>query len=203
MSNRVRKFIPRAPRYVLRSSDKHVVRYLSEKDRIPIANRTTMLNLSESGMAIEVDLIHCPHVGDRLMVELTVPGGDQIAWWARVVRTHIRKPNWWSTQADQEPETVVVALHFDALPKGHVRAIRAGLNERFLEELRERRARQWLYVRSAAIQNTWKIVAVALTLITVVTVLYLLSRPTPNYDPAKGTGWGERFQFFDFQKDSD
>lgn len=201
MDNPVRRFIPRAPRYVLRPNDKHMVRYASEYDRRPIIQRTRLLNLSETGMAIEMDLSECPHVGERLKVELPVPAGEQIAWWARVVRTNIRRKQWWTTHAEMEPEKVVVALQFEGLPQGHIAAIRKGLNERFLEEMRERRQAQLVYLRALWIKNTWKILGWAAAAFVVAFTLYWLSRPSANYDPEKGTGWGERFQFFDFQKE--
>lgn len=200
MDNPVRKFIPRAPRYVLRPNDKHMVRYSSEYDHRPVIQRTRLLNLSETGMAIEMDLSECPQVGERLKVELPVPAGEQIAWWARVVRTHIRRKQWWTTNAEMEPEKVVVALHFEGLPQGHIKTIRKGLNERFLEEMRERRQAQLLYLRALWIKNTWKILGWTLTAFVVAGIIYWLSRPSANYDPEKGTGWGERFQFFDFEK---
>lgn len=203
MAEGIRKFIPRAPRYVLRPNDRHIVRYSTEGDRSMISvNRTTLLNISETGAAIEMDLHSCPHLGERLAVELPVPGGEQIAWFARVVRTQIKKQNWWARapKGGHEIEKVIVALQFESLPAGHRKAIRKGLDEKFLEELRERRARQWLYLKTIWIENTWKILGYAFGIAVVAAVIYFLARPTPNYDPKYGTPWGQRFQFFDFEK---
>jgi hypothetical protein len=202
MSDALRKFIPRAPRYVLRPNDRHIVRYSTEGDRSMVSiNRTVLLNISESGVAIEMDLNSCPHLGERLMIELPVPGGDQIAWYARVVRTQLKKQNWWAHHAENEPEKVVVALKFEDLPQGHRKAIRRGLDERFIEELRDRRARQWLYLKSLWIENTWKILGYTVGILAVAGLIYWLSRPTANYDAKRGSPWGQRYQFFDFEKE--
>ena len=152
-------------------------------------------------MAIEMDLHSCSHLGERLKVELPIPGGDQLAWWARVVRTSIKKQNWWASHSEHDPEKVVVALRFEDLPQGHQRAIRQGLDERFLEELRERRARQWRYIKSVWIRYTWQILGYAIATLAVASLIYFLSRPTANYDAKRGSPWGQRFQFFDFEKE--
>lgn len=200
MSDGVRKFIPRAPRYVLRPNDRHIVRYSTEGDRSMVSvNRTVLVNISETGAAIEMDLNSCPHLGEVLKVELPIPGGDQVAWFARVVRTQLKKQNWWA-KGENEPEKVVVALKFEDLPDGHRRSIRKGLDERFLEELRERRARQLLYLKGLWIAHTWKILAWVAAALTAGAVIYFLARPTASYDPKYGTPWGQRFQFFDFEK---
>lgn len=163
-------------------------------------NRTVLINISESGAAIEMELSSCPHLGERLKIELPIPGGDQIAWYARVVRTQLKRNSWWTQHAENEPEKVIVALRFEDLPQGHKKAIRQGLDDRYIEELRERRMRQWLYLKSLWIENTWKILGYAFGIFVVVGLLYWLSRPSANYDADHGAPWGQRYQFFNFEK---
>lgn len=201
MNQVLRRFVPRAPRYVLRPHDRSIVRYAPEHSAGPMSiNRTKLLNLSETGMAILVDAHAAPYPGEMLKVELPIPGGDQIAWWATVVRSELFSNHWWSPRSSSQEDQVLVALRFEELPKGHQHAIRKGLESRFIEELKETRARQWLLVKSLWIEHTWQIIGYALCTIAAIVILYWLSRPAPNYDPSKGAPWGQRFQFFNFEK---
>src|SRR5580693_6706645 len=116
MNQTLRRFINRAPRYVLRPNDRHIVRYMPDQTGPTGINKTTLLNISETGLAITVDAHAAPTVGERMKVELPVPGGEQIAWWAIVVRTELVTPNWWSSEADAAEERILVALKFEELP---------------------------------------------------------------------------------------
>lgn len=160
-------------------------------------HQTRLLNISETGLALLIDASAAPHVNEHLRVELPVPGGEQIAWWAVVVRTEIQSPNWWSPKAQGAEEKVVVALRFDELPKGHRTTIRRGLEARFLEDLRERRQRQLLYLQHLWIRYTWQILFYVACAVGTFAMIYFLSRPSANYDAEHGAPWGERFHFFD------
>ncbi len=163
-------------------------------------SETKLLNVSESGIAILVNAHEAPYPGERLKIEMPVPGGDQIAWFAVVVRSEL----YWSPWSDfirnrrVEEDMVLLALRWEQLPEGHVKAIRQGLRNRFLEELKENRARQWLYIRHFWNDNAFKIAMYFFCTMFAVLILYLLARPSANYDPRKGTPWGQRFQLFDW-----
>jgi hypothetical protein len=178
-----------------------MIRYSPETASGPHAiHKTKLLNISETGMGIEMTAREAPQVGERLKVEIPIPGGEQIAWWAVVVRIELEELNWWSLQTLEEEEKVYVGLRFEELPRGHRRAIRTGLEARFLEEIKESRRRQWLYVKAFWYRNLWKIFGSILAFVMAATMLYLLARPTADYDPKYGTPWGQRFIFFDWQK---
>jgi hypothetical protein len=199
--NSLRRYVHRAPRYVLRPNDKHMVRYLPEQLRGPMAvHKTKMINVSETGMAIMVDSQVAPHIGERMKVELPVPGGEQIAWWARVVRTELVEASWWANEIEDHHDQIVVGLRFEELPSGHRKAIRRGLEARFIEDVRERRRQKLLFLYASMLENSGKLLLWAACIIAAALILYLLSRPSANYDPEHGAPWGERFQFFDWQK---
>jgi hypothetical protein len=201
MTNSLRRFISRAPRYVLRPSDKQMMRYASDNANGPMGiHHTKLVNLSETGAAILIDLHDAPKSGDRLKIELPVPGGDQIAWWATVVRTEITETNWWSTKDPNDEQKVLIAMRFDQLPNGHRKQIRDGLRNRYLEELRERRDQQWLFIQQFIISHSIKIFAYAALLALSGWLLYTLSQPNTNYDPVRGAPWGQRYKLFNFDE---
>lgn len=200
MTGVLRKFVPRAPRYVLRPNDKHMVRYAPEHSRGPMAvHKTKLINLSETGLAITMDANAAPRVGERMKVELPIPGVEgQLAWWAIVVRVQLQESNWWTVDADED--NVLVALRFQELPDGHRKAIQSGLEAKFFEALRERRRKQLIFVKQKIAEHGLKIFAWTILAITAAAALYILSRPSDNYDSERGSPWGRRFQFFEFEK---
>jgi hypothetical protein len=201
MNRVLKKFVSRAPRYVLRPEDKHLVRYSRDRGVGPThVHQTKLVNLSETGLAILIDASGAPRVGERMKVELPVPNAEQIAWFALVVRVEIQESSWFSRN-EFEDEKVLVALRFESLPPGHRAMIRSGLEDRFQDELRERRRKQALYFRAIFMEHFWKVLMYLVGTVIVVGILYALSRPTENYDPERGSPWGQRFQFFSFEKE--
>lgn len=199
--NALRKFVNRAPRYVLKPTDNHVMRYASDSGPEGIF-RTKLVNLSETGAAFVVDRTMTPHIGEVIKVELPIPGLDQIAWYGEVVRMEAySSDSWWS---DPDPfvdeDKMLIAVHFQDLPAGHRVTIQKGLQEQFLKELQERRLRQQLYVRHWITQNIFKVVGYTLLSVACFGILYYLSRPSANYDPERGAPWGQRYKFFSFEK---
>lgn len=203
MDNLLRRFVPRAPRYVLRPNDRHIVRFTSDQNGQNTSpegiNKTKMVNLSETGMAIVMEASAAPKVGDRLMVEFPIPDHEQIAWFARVVRVNVEEHSWWAPKVG-EVDHVYVGLKFEELPDGHRKAISKALEKRFLEELRESRHRYRLYMQHMITKYAWQLVVYAFFIVVGAYTLYMLGRKTPTYDPERGTGWGERFQFFEWEK---
>ncbi len=198
MNQRARKFVQRAPRYVLRPQDRKDMRFSLEHTfgQGGIEN-TLLLNLSESGAAFVIEKNHAPKLGDRIKVEVPIPQGDRIAWWGHVVRTSFFEPRGWFKRDGFDQESrVVVAINFDELPEPHSRALRRGLNRSFMQAMRDQKYVTWNYYRSAATEHFWKIFLYSLLTFIVLGSIWLLAQPSSNYDAKRGAPWGERFKFF-------
>jgi len=197
MAERIRKYVPRAPRYTLRPQDRNIMRFGLQEGAVSNVEQTILLNLSESGVAFVTHSSKRFELGDQIMVEIPIPGGDQIAWWARVVRVQEYEPSRWWGQQDSffdEPKTMVAAT-FDKLPEGHSRTLRKGIEQSFMQAMRDQRYRTWLYYKMFFIQHAFQIIAyIILTAITF-GLLYMWTRPSANYDAERGAPWGQRFKF--------
>lgn len=200
MNGAIRRFINRAPRYVLKPTDNQVMRYASEHGPQGVF-RTRLVNLSETGAAFVVDRSMAPQIGETIKVELPIPGLDQIAWFGQVIRMEAySSSSWWS---DPDPfadeEKMLLAIHFQELPHGHRQAIKKGLEEQFLKELHERRLRQQLYIKQWVAQNLFKFFGYLVLSVASFGLLYYLSRPSENYDSQRGAPWGQRYKIFNFE----
>lgn len=195
MANPLRRFVARAPRYILRPNDNQMLRFAPNH----VHNRsfsTRFVNVSESGLAFVIDRASAPRIGEFLKVEFPVPGGEQIAWFAKVVRLEeVDKHPWWNRQALAEDPGVLVGLQFHQLPRGHREAIRVHLQEKFHEIIKTRRSAKWRVVNEFLREYGWKIFMYAISTLLTFGILYLISRPTPSYDPEHGSPWGQRFKF--------
>lgn len=193
----LRKFVPRAFRYVLRPQDKHVMRFSLENTQGAAGiEQTPLINLSETGVAFLVNPDTPIRLGDQIKVEIPVPASEQIAWWGRVVRVQEYEPETWLFAKDpfrDEPK-VLIGVRFEGLPEGHSRAIRKGIEQSFMRAMREQQYRNWLYYRTLALQNIGKAVLFAALSVAFLGVMWLVTRPSGNYDADKGAPWGERFK---------
>jgi len=199
MSATLRKFVNRAPRYVLRPTDNQVMRFSTESGPSGVF-KTRLINLSETGAAFVVDRSMAPEIGEVIKVEIPVPGLDQIAWFGRVARMEAYSSNsWWS---DPDPfadeEKIIVGVHFEGLPSGHRQAIKKGLEEQLLKALKEKRHRQQLYIKHWVLQNSLQFLGYVLLSALSFGLLYYLSRPSDNYDAKRGSPWGQRYEIFKF-----
>lgn len=201
MSERLRKFINRAPRYVLRPQDRNVMRFSLENTTGEGGiEQTLLLNLSETGVAFLVDSGFEPRVGDKIKVEVPIPSGDQIAWWAKVVRvSEYQGGRRWFSSSDNDTfdvsNKVIVAMTFEGLPEAHSRAIRQGLKDSFAQALKDQKFRDWFYNRQDQLQMAGKLLAYALLTALALGLIYWISLPSGNYDAKRGSPWGERFKF--------
>lgn len=200
MSDSVRAFIPRAPRYVLRPDDNQMIRYAlpNEKNNPYI---TKFIDISQSGLAFVISQRALrdgfPHVGESLKIEVPVPGGEQFAWWAKVTRIQEYENPWKRFDSDGfwNETVVLVAVVFENLPDGHAAALKTGLSKKF-EEIAIEKAK---YRRKEIIEwwgLNWRSILLY-TLMTLMTfaLLFWLSEPTANYDAHRGSPWGERYKF--------
>jgi hypothetical protein len=193
-----RKFIQRAPRYVLRPQDRKDMRFsLEHSVGEGGIEHTFLVNLSETGAAFVINHGMAPKVGDRIKVEVPIPQGDRIAWWGQVVRTSVYRPRgWFNNDRFHTNEHTLVALHFDSLPEPHTRSIRRGLNRSFMQAMRDQKYVTADYYTSFLREHFWMLMLYAALTIAVFGAMYYLSLPSANYDAKRGAPWGERFKFF-------
>jgi hypothetical protein len=197
MTEALRKFVQRAPRYILRPQDRKDMRFsLEHTIGQGGIESTLLLNLSETGVAFVVDQSIAPKVGDRIKVEVPIPQGDRIAWWGNVVRTGVFEPRGWlKRDRFHNDSRIFVAVAFDELPEQHSRALRRGLNRSFLQAMRDQKYLTLNYYFKAIAENIFKILLYTLLTAAVIGFIYYFTLPSSNYDPNRGTMWGERFKF--------
>ena len=197
MGEGIRKFVPRAPRYVLRTHDRNIMRFGLAGLKGPAHIETTALvNLSETGAAFLAPA-HCDlKIGDVIKVEIPIPNEEQIAWFAKVVRIAAAQGGaGYSNQFRDHDETVIIALKFEELPEPHSKAIRRGIEASFLKALREQQAARMLYYRAFLIQNMIPLMFYLALSLAAFAFIYYFSLPSENYDGSRGAPWGQRFKF--------
>lgn len=198
MGQKIHKFVPRAPRYVLRPTDRNTMRFsLEHTIGEGGIEQTILINLSESGAAFLVSAGADPRVGERIKVEVPIPGGDQFAWWGKVVRTSEYEPNRWSFGHDRfaGENKILIALKFDELPESGAKAIRSGLKNSYMQAMRDQQFRTWQYHKNTLLQHVIKFFVFTLLTALVLGFIYWFSLPDAKYDAKRGTPWGERFKF--------
>ncbi|MBX3021440.1 MAG: PilZ domain-containing protein [Bdellovibrionales bacterium] len=196
MEDSIRKFKPRAFRYVLRPQDKTAMRFsLEHTTGSAHIEQTFLINMSESGVAFLIDPGTQVHIKERLKVEIPVPSGESIAWWGTVVRIQEYEPrSWFGRDRFREDKKIMVAVRFDELPDGHSRAIRKGIEQSFMKAMREQQYRNWLYYRVLVLQNIGKFLLYILLFAAAIGFIWYFSLPSDNYDAKRGAPWGERFK---------
>ncbi len=159
---------------------------------------TILVNLSETGAAFVTDDTADISIGDSIKVEIPIPNGDQIAWFARVVRiAEHEERSWFYTRgADVRKNQIIIALRFDALPAPHTKAIRKGIEASFLKALHDQQVRRMLYYKAWVVQRFIPLVFYFLLTCAAIGFIYYLTLPSENYDEKRGAPWGERFKFF-------
>lgn len=199
MGDALRRFVPRAPRYILRPQDRNMMRFGLSQMRGPAhIEHTTLLNLSETGAAFVTDASCDLKIGDSVKVEVPIPNGEQIAWFARVVRIEEYDDRGWlaRNRDRRRHEEVMIALRFEELPEPHTRAIRKGLEKSFLKALQDQQVRRVLYWKAYLTQNIFPILGYFLLTLAAIGFIYYFTLPSSNYDPKRGAPWGERYKFF-------
>ncbi len=199
MGEKIRRFVPRAPRYTLRPDDRSSMRFsLADSSGAGAIDQTLLYNLSETGAAFLTTRPERFQLGEPIKVEIPIPHGDQFACWARVVRVEefSSRGGWFKSKHSLFDEKVVlVALVFEELPPGHARAIRKGLEQCFIQAMRDQQYRNWIYYRTLV--STYFFPALAYLTIAFLAAwfMYYISLPDDNYDAQKGAPWGQRFKF--------
>jgi hypothetical protein len=192
------RFRARAARYTLGLHDQRVMRFSQHSDDGKNAIQNTQLvDLSQSGAAFVVDSPFEPNLGDRIMVEIPIPGGEQIAWWAEVVRLQEVRPRRRFSASDDfmADRKVLVGLRFEPLPEAHSRTLKRGLEDSFLRVMREQHTRNVQYYKTKLRHSARLIFLFGLAVLGFWFV-YWLAQPDANYDAKRGAPWGERIKFF-------
>ena len=189
MALRAHRYYNRSKRYDMEQNDLRHMRLVREPLTAPAHYETEILNVSETGIAFLMKIKEVPNVGEMLMLEFTPPGGNRIAWYGKVVRIELPQDRaaWksFSTMA-------LVAVQFHKMPSAFRHEIREGLDIKFRQiEFRKRKEKFIAY--AMWMQKHWKkILLYAFSLLFTAMTLYMLSRPTPNYNERDPSIWGER-----------
>jgi hypothetical protein len=138
-----------------------------------------------------------PKLGDRIKVEVPIPGGEQIAWWGRVMRIQEFEPRNWFFKKDPfiEDHKIVIGLRFESLPEPHTRAIRRGLEKSMMQAMRDQHYRNWLYYKTVVTQNLAQALLYLALSAALVGFIWYFSQPDAKYDAKRGAPWGDRFKF--------
>lgn len=179
MSNFARKWFSRAPRYVLRPEDNQFIRFANQRNRVGAG--IEILNISKTGMAFTVHRSQSPRIGEVVMVEFEVPGENQMACYARVVRLE-----------EASTKSVSVGVHFINLQRGQIRNLSSGLRKKFDEleaqqnRIQFRRKLNWLK------ENIRLGILYIACILALVFVFYYLTQPRANYNKFTTVPWGAR-----------
>lgn len=199
MGEVIRRFISRAPRYSLQSTDANWMFFARPRDQ-DIKHQTRIMNVSETGLAFLVDSIMAPQVGDLIKVEFPVPGKDQVAWWAKVVRLEEFQDlsPWFDDVGKNTGGQILVGIRFEQLPEGHREEIREGLFLRYKEELELRRAEAWKNRKEFFKKNYKHLVLFAVCFLGGLLAIYGLSQIEHLFDVEKGSIYRELWKGLDF-----
>jgi hypothetical protein len=130
-----RNFVQRPSRYIFQTSDSSLVRFAPMETR-GISARAIIRDLSESGLSFTLPITEAietlPEEGAPLKVEFPIPGRDQIACFATVMRVE-QRTEWVPEWGDRGFH--LIALQFRHLPTLHLRAIKTGLQGRVEDEV--------------------------------------------------------------------
>ena len=117
----------RPARYIFQAHDSSLVRFAAMETR-GISSKAIIRDLSESGLSFTLPMTEhadaLPEEGSTLKVEFPIPGRDQIACFATVMRVEQREewvPEWGNRGFH------LIALQFRHLPTLHLKAIQRGL----------------------------------------------------------------------------
>lgn len=199
MNQVLRKFIPRAPRYVLRPSDAQVLSFSKERER-GTKHETRIINVSATGIAFLVSREEAPRIGDHIKIEFPVPGGNNVAWWARVARIEsYSDERWWDkNDSFDSPKQVVVGVQYIDLPDGHKRDIQKGLEIRY-KELKQQYFKERLSeAKEFAVGNFWNFILFGLCIVAGVMAIMLFTHYEPIFDRKNGSAYFKLFEDWDF-----
>ncbi|MCX7978669.1 MAG: PilZ domain-containing protein [Bdellovibrionaceae bacterium] len=119
MSNPLARYHARAPRYILDTTDDHLIRVAGPK-QTPWEEGTEILNVSLTGLAFTAQDDLCPTLGEVIKIQFQIPGGKQMACYAVVTRLE-----------QYAKHKTLVAVSFHKLEMAHRIALAQGLSLKF------------------------------------------------------------------------
>lgn len=199
MSASAKKFRSRAPRYTLRPSDNHYLRFAHEDDAGQI-HTTRFVDISMTGLAFITSRDNAPFIYDKIKLEIPLADGKQIAWWAKVVRIEEYSPEKWYLNKDlfQDENSVLVAVQFFNMPLSHLQRIKETLEQKFAEAEAEKKRERMKSLAALWAHHYWQIFLYLLCAAFTFWILWYFSQPDFNYDPQRGTPWGQRYWTWPF-----
>ena len=193
MALKLRQFMPRAPRYVLRPEDAQLLFFAHPGQTAGNKYPTKIINVSETGIAFLVYKSTAPRIGDLIKIEFPIPGAEQIAWWARVVRMEEYSSSpWWRDSDETSSSTeIMVGVTFEHLPAGHRKEIKEGLWSRYQDLIAEHKRQQRARFIEFTKENFWHFILFTLCTVAGVMALYWISTLEPLFDLLKGSKYLE------------
>ena len=85
MTSSLARYHARAPRYILNTDDNHLIR-LSGAERRSWEENTEIRDISLTGLAFTASADLSPQLGEIIKIQFSVPGSDQMACYAVVIR---------------------------------------------------------------------------------------------------------------------
>lgn len=85
MTTSLARYHARAPRYILCTDDNNLVR-LSGAERLPWEENTEIRDISLTGLSFTAPLDLSPQLGEIIKIQFSVPGSEQMACYAVVIR---------------------------------------------------------------------------------------------------------------------
>jgi hypothetical protein len=202
MSQLADKFFDRSPRYVLRADDNKNLKFAIDSDKSRIFS-TQLINLSLTGLAFVALAEHSPRLNDLIKFEFVIPGGEQIAWWGKVVRIEdyrINRP-WKSDSEDSfKVKEKLIAVNFQSVPEKMRSVIHKGLLEKIKKNQRRKIFEKLSQIKIDPAHFEFiklhrnKIIFFLLSSLLTFFLLYLLTQPFGNYSSDRGAPWGQRFK---------
>jgi hypothetical protein len=120
------RYFSRSPRYTFRPEDENLLRFAGMA-KAAHSCRARVHDLSATGISFTVDPKEAPVTGAMLKIEFGLPGHQQVAWFAEVVRVELRSE--WDPELGDRKLTLV-ALRFRKLPQPFAKAIQKSLGPR-------------------------------------------------------------------------
>tara|TARA_Y100000817_G_scaffold261155_1_gene215526 strand:+ start:32 stop:712 length:681 start_codon:yes stop_codon:yes gene_type:complete len=194
------KFVPRATRFVLRPEDNRLLLY-KPQPRLAPTHSTEILNISATGVAFVTERDIAPKLGEIIKMEFTIPGGEKIAWFGRVVRTEEFEARTWMRTSFGHPslDQIIIGIHFENMPETQKDKLSKGISKR-IHQLQSNNRKRHLahFLKFAKTYALQALVYLACT-ITCFGLLWWMSRPTDNYSAERGSPWGQRFKSLNWQ----
>ena len=127
MAYALKKYFARSQRYSFVTSDRKSIRFVrpqkSQGSGKQSFTSNTLVNVSETGLAFTADASLELELGEFLMVEFTVPGSQQMACHAKIVRL----------EEDFAPGQVLLGIQFKELLNSHKSNLAKGLKKKLCE----------------------------------------------------------------------